>query len=70
MAQQKLVGSDYVMGALGVSRASAYRIIRDLNSELEESGIRTLAGKVSLPYLEARFFTLPMGEEEPNGSEP
>ena len=35
----RLVDADYVMGALGVSRATAYRIIRDLNAELSERGM-------------------------------
>lgn len=70
MTQQKLVGADYVMDALGVSRASAYRVIRDLNRELGESGIRTLAGKVSLPYFERRFFSMPKEEGEFHGGQP
>ncbi len=35
---------------LGVSRSTAYRIIKRLNSELEKSGKLTVAGKVSAKY--------------------
>lgn len=68
MAAMKLVDVDYVSEALGLSRAGAYRIIRELNQELEASGIRTLPGKVSLTYLERRFFSLPEEEVGSNGS--
>lgn len=67
METRKLVGADYVMRSLGVSRASAYRIIRDLNNELESSGVRTLAGKVNLAFFEKRFFAIPEKENENNG---
>lgn len=62
MSDNKLVDAQYVMGALGVSRASAYRVIRALNHELEEAGVQTLRGKVSLAYLERRFFSIPSAE--------
>lgn len=67
MAQQRLVGAKYVQESLGISRASAYRIIRDLNNELEASGVRTLAGKVNLAFFEKRFFAIPKKEIEDNG---
>ena len=58
----RLVDADYVMGALGVSRATAYRIIRDLNAELSERGMRTLSGKVNQRYFEQSFFGMPKEE--------
>lgn len=70
MAQQRMVGAKHVMDSLGVSRASAYRIIRDLNRELEAAGVRTLAGKVSLAFFERRFFSIPEKEVEDDGSQP
>lgn len=54
-----MMGAKHVMDSLGVSRASAYRIIRDLNRELEVAGVRTLAGKVSFAFFERRFFSIP-----------
>lgn len=68
MNQRRLVDANYVADVLGLSRAGAYRVIRDLNHELEGSGIRTLPGKVSLAYLERRFFSLPGEEVENDGS--
>lgn len=69
MKTLKLVNASYVAEALGLSRAGAYRIIRELNQELEASGIRTLPGKVSLSYLERRFFSLPEEEAGSDGGE-
>lgn len=63
MAHFKMVDSNYVMNTLGVSRATAYRIIRDLNKELESAGARTLPGKVSLAFFEERFFLIPKKED-------
>ena len=57
--EKRLVGADYVADVLGLSRAGAYRIIRAMNRELEDAGIKTLPGRVSLAYLERRFFSLP-----------
>lgn len=34
----------------------AYRVIRQLNGELEEKGVITVQGKVSRKYLIERFF--------------
>ena len=44
----QMVNAEYVMNALDVSKNTAYRIIRALNAELEGSGVRTVAARVSL----------------------
>ena len=40
-----------VRAILGVSKATAYRIIRDLNEQLKNRGYITIAGKVPKKYL-------------------
>ena len=67
MKRKRMVDADYVMDTLGVSRATAYRVIRDLNRELEAAGVRTLAGRVSLSYFEQRFFSTPEKEGGEDG---
>lgn len=69
-AEKRLVGADYVADVLGLSRAGAYRIMRALNHELEEAGVKTLPGRVSLAYLEQRFFSLPDKEAKSDVGEP
>lgn len=41
---------------LGVSRSSAYKIIRNLNQELKEKGYLVVVGKVSKRYFMSRYY--------------
>lgn len=43
---------------LGVSVATSYRIIKKLNSELEEQGYIVIAGKLPIKYFEQRYYGL------------
>lgn len=63
----QMVNAEYVMGALGVSKNTAYRIIRALNAELEDSGVRTITGRVNLTYFEQKYFAVPNGKEVRHG---
>lgn len=47
-ASSRLVGADYVATKLDVSKPTAYRIIRSLNSELVAAGARVIPGRVNL----------------------
>lgn len=40
---------------LEVKKAKAYNVIRDLNSELEEKGFLTVAGRIPRTYFDKRF---------------
>lgn len=63
MVQDRLIGKDEVKRLLGTkSDQMAWRIIKELNKELEELGYKTLSGKVSLAYLAKRY--LPGGIDE------
>ena len=54
-----LVDVEYVMATLNVSESRAYRIIRALNKELADAGIKTIAGRVNRRYLENRYLSTP-----------
>lgn len=43
-----------VVSVLGVCQSKAYRLIQNLNKELEEKGYITVRGKVSRRYFEER----------------
>lgn len=58
-ATSRLVDADYVAAKLDVSKPTAYRIIRSLNSELVAAGARVIPGRVNLEYLETAYFTQP-----------
>ena len=45
-----------VMALLGVSRSKAYKIIQNLNKELDKKGYITIAGKVPKKYFSEKFY--------------
>ena len=50
----KFMRADEVAEMLYISRSHAYKIIKQLNKELEEQGKITTAGRVSRRYFEER----------------
>ncbi|MBP1736752.1 MAG: helix-turn-helix protein [Oscillospiraceae bacterium] len=48
--EKKFLSANDVAAVLGISRSSAYRIIRRLNCDLEKSGKITVSGKISARY--------------------
>lgn len=44
-----------VMTMLGYSRSKSYKVISDLNKELEATGICTCDGRVSRKYFDKRY---------------
>ena len=53
---RQMMGWEDVVAALGVSRSTAYSIIRKLNQELANNNYITVRGKVSRAYFEKRVF--------------
>lgn len=45
-----------VAEAVGVSKPTAYKIIKTLNEELTGKGYITVAGKVSTKYFQERYY--------------
>ena len=52
-----------VMEILGVSDGKAYKIIRQLNKELEAKGFHTITGRVSRQYFEESFYGITAAKE-------
>lgn len=48
-----------IMEMLNTSRSKSYKIIHDLNKELESQGYMTVAGRVSKYYCHKRLFCGP-----------
>ena len=46
-----------VVAELGVSKQKGYRIIRQLNAELEAAGFMTVQAKIPRTYWSERFYT-------------
>ena len=62
MTTQLFIHANEVAVALGVSKAYAYKVVRDLNKELKEMGFITIAGKVNRIYFEERIYGLRANE--------
>lgn len=41
---------------LNVSESKAYKLIKQMNEELEEKGFLTIRGKIPVAYVQERFF--------------
>lgn len=41
---------------LGISKSSAYKLVRQLNDQLKEQGFFVISGKVSRSYYEEKFY--------------
>lgn len=54
--EKRFLGSKDVAEIMECSQAMAYKIIKQLNSELEEKGFITLAGKVNSKYFYERIY--------------
>lgn len=51
-----LINVDEITKLLGISRASAYRVITDLNQALNEKGYRTVQGKTSRKFFYDNYY--------------
>ena len=56
MEKRKMLSAEEVAELLEISNSYAYKIIGQLNKELEKAGYLTIAGKVDSLYLEKRYF--------------
>lgn len=59
---RQMMGYEDVMEALGVSKSSSYKIIRQLNEELSKANYLTVKGKVSRAYFEKRIYGVSANE--------
>ncbi|MDR2197404.1 MAG: DNA-binding protein [Coriobacteriales bacterium] len=58
MSPSTFIKADEVAADLGISIPYAYKIIRKMNCELEESGFMVIPGRVSRRYYEEKFYGL------------
>ena len=62
--RERMMKGDEVMERLGVSKATAYLVIKRLNAELEAKGLRTIPGRVSERYFDETYFSLKGADED------
>ncbi len=53
---RRMLGAKEVSERLAISNSYAYKVINQLNRELEKAGYLTIHGKVDSLYLEKRYF--------------
>lgn len=56
MKSKYLMDAEDVANELGISKGHAYKVIRQLNEELEESGFIIVAGKIPRAFWEKKFY--------------
>ncbi len=54
-----------IMALTGLSKSKSYKIIAQLNRELEEAGYCTIAGRVAKSYFKKRFYGFDAEAEKP-----
>lgn len=61
--------AEEVQQILGVSKSYAYKVIKEMNSELQRQGFHTIAGRVSKQYFFEKVNYMPQAERSSkNGS--
>ena len=69
MQNNLFIRADEISNELGVSIAYAYKLVRQLNTELAAQGFLTISGRVSRSYFNEKIYCKPAGEKEKqNGS--
>lgn len=60
----RMVDSKEVAERLGVCRTTAYKIIRELNEEMQARGCRVITGRVSKELFEETYFGRKEGRDD------
>jgi len=56
MQKNYMMNANDVANEIGVSKGHAYKLIRQLNGELEASGYLTVSGKIPRAFWEKKFY--------------
>jgi predicted ArsR family transcriptional regulator len=56
MSESMFIRADEIANDLEISRTQAYRVLKELNSELQAKGFMTIAGRVSRQFYKERFY--------------
>ncbi len=56
MNQKMFISAEEMAKELGISKSFAYKLMREMNEELQKKGYLTIAGRVSRKYFEEKFY--------------
>ena len=68
MAESVFIRAEELAKKLDVSKATAYRMIREWNEQLKARGYTTVTGRVSRQYYREQVYGLAAGKELQNAS--
>ena len=58
MEKELFVRAEEVARELGISKPYAYKLVREMNEELQKNGFLTIPGRVSRRYFVEKFYWL------------
>ena len=58
MNYTRFIGAGELANKLDISKPFAYKLIREMNEELQKKGFITIAGRVSRQFFEEKFYGL------------
>ena len=58
MSRERFVKAEELANELGVSKPFAYKLIREMNEDLQKQGFITISGRVSRQFFEEKFYGL------------
>lgn len=56
MSDKVFIKAEEIADELGVSKPYAYKLVRQMNDELEQRGFITIAGRVSRKYYQEKIY--------------
>ncbi len=56
MKEKIYYSAEDVAKMLGVSKGKSYKILREMNQDLEKKGFLTIAGKIPVEYFEEKWY--------------
>ena len=56
MSKNLFIRVDEMVKELQISKPYAYKLMREMNEELQKKGLMTISGRVSRQYFEEKFY--------------
>ena len=64
MQKQSFMRADEVAQELGISQPHAYKVIHEINEELQEKGYLTISGRVNREFFREKYYYTKTAKEE------
>ena len=64
MSKNLFIKVDEIVSELQISKPYAYKLMREMNEELQKKGFMTISGRVSRQYFEEKFYGMKQDRRE------